>query len=111
MARKVPFVGSIVAMDRGYSNYKLFPSWTTSGIYFVTRLKDNADYTVIDEHRVPQNRNILSDQLIQFNGYKAKKDCPHILRKVVAWRDEFPVRGRGLRALSQHRTSIKIMQD
>jgi hypothetical protein len=48
-------------------------------------LKDNADYTVIEEHAVPQNRNILADQLIQFNGHYARKKCPHILRKVVVW--------------------------
>jgi hypothetical protein len=84
VARKIPLaVGSIVAMDRGYNDYKLFASWTDNGIYFVTRLKDNADYTVIEKRQVPKNRNILSDQLIQFNGYYAKKDCPHILRKVV----------------------------
>lgn len=29
-----------------------------------TRLKDNADYTVIETRRVPHNRNILADELI-----------------------------------------------
>jgi hypothetical protein len=74
VAGKIPLaVGSIVAMDRGYNDYKLFASWTGNGIYFVTRLKDNADYTVIENHRVPQNRNILSDQLIQFNVITPRK--------------------------------------
>ncbi|HEX4134510.1 MAG TPA: transposase, partial [Bryobacteraceae bacterium] len=34
---------------------------------------------------VPANRNILSDQLIQFTGDKARKDCPFPLRRVVVW--------------------------
>jgi hypothetical protein len=57
-------------------------------IYFVTRLKDNADYSVVENRPVPQNRNILADQLIRFNGYYACKKCPHILRKVVVWDKE-----------------------
>ena len=31
-------------MDRGYIDYKLFSRWTKTGIYFVTRLKEKADY-------------------------------------------------------------------
>jgi hypothetical protein len=86
IARKVPLApGSIIAMDRGYNDYKLFAYWTANEIYFVTRLKDNADYEVIKVLDPPKNRNILSDELIQFSGFYAKKDCPHILRKVVAW--------------------------
>ncbi len=51
----------------------------------MTRLKDNADFIVVAEHKVPQNRNILADQLIEFAGYNAHKRCPHILRRVVVW--------------------------
>ena len=79
---------SIVAMDRGYNDYRLYADWTKNHIFFVTRLKDNADYVVIKERAVPQNRNILSDQLIQFDGYNARKKCPHVLRKVVVWDKE-----------------------
>lgn len=88
IARKVPLSpDSIVAMDRGYNDYGLFSYWTENHIYFVTRLKDNADYTVVENRDVPKNRNILADQLIIFNGHYARKHCPHILRKVVV-RDE-----------------------
>jgi len=85
-ARKFPLApGSIVAMDRGYNDYKLFNLWSCDGIFFVTRLKDNAEYRVVKKQSVPQNRNIISDQLIKFTGYYAKKDCPHLLRKIVVW--------------------------
>jgi hypothetical protein len=89
IARKVPLAtGSIVAMDRGYNDYKLFACWTENGIFFVTRLKENADFMVIEYLIVPKNRNILSDQLIQFTGYTAQKNCPHILRRIVVWDKE-----------------------
>jgi hypothetical protein len=86
IARKVPLSPySIVAMDRGYNDYSLFAYWTENRIYFVTRLKGNADYTVVESRDVPRDRNILSDELIEFNGYYAHKKCSHILRKVVVW--------------------------
>jgi hypothetical protein len=89
VARKVPLSPySIVAMDKGYNDYGLFAYWTENRIFFVTRLKENADYTVVEDRSVPQNRNILSDQLIQFNGYYARKKCPHVLRRVVVWDKE-----------------------
>lgn len=77
--------GSIVAFDRAYNDYTLFSQWTENGIYFVTRLKQNAVYRIVENRSVPQNRNILADQIIQFTGQKAEEKCPHLLRRVVVW--------------------------
>ena len=77
--------GSIVAMDRGYNDYGLYGRWTERGIFFVTRLKDNARYEVLDTGALPANRNILGDELIQFTCGKAQKDCPYPLRRVAVW--------------------------
>jgi len=77
--------GSIVAMDRGYNDYGLFFKWTTEEIYFVTRLKENAVYEVVEELAVPEGRNIRSDQLIRLTGVQAQKDCQCLLRRVVVW--------------------------
>jgi hypothetical protein len=89
IAKKIPLSpGSIVTMDRGYNDYKLFASWTENQIYFVTRMKDNADYQVVEEKLIPITGNVLSDQMIRFTGFYAQKNCPHILRRVVAWDSE-----------------------
>jgi len=80
--------GSIVTMDRGYNDYKLFGSWTKERIFFVTRMKENADYTVTEENLIPITGNVLRDQLILLNGFYAQKDCPHVLRRVVVWDSE-----------------------
>jgi hypothetical protein len=89
IARKVPLPpGSIVTMDRGYNDYKLFASWTEEGVFFVTRMKDNADYTVVEESTIPITGNVLRDQLVRFNGFYGHKNCPHILRRVVVWDPE-----------------------
>jgi len=77
--------GSIVAIDRGYNDYALFGKWTDRGVFFVTRLKDNAAYEVVESAMGPLPHNILADDLIRFTGVKAVKDCPHPVRRVVVW--------------------------
>ncbi|MBI4875899.1 MAG: IS4 family transposase [Acidobacteria bacterium] len=80
--------GSIVAIDRGYTDYALFGRWTMAGIYFVTRLKDNAAYEVVETCEIPANRGILADQLIRLTGAQAQTDCPCLLRRVVVWDED-----------------------
>ena len=77
--------GSIVAFDRGYNDFKLFSYYTENGIYFVTRLKEGIVYRILKNYPVPQNRNVLADQLIELTGKKTKDKCPHLLRRVVVW--------------------------
>jgi IS4 transposase len=74
-----------VAVDRGYNDYTLFGKWTDRGVFFVTRLKDNAAYAVVESAMGPLPRNILADELIRFTGAQAVKDCPHVMRRVVVW--------------------------
>jgi hypothetical protein len=77
--------GTIVAYDRGYNDYELFGRWTTQGVFFVTRMKDNALYEVIGERQLPENRHILKDELIELRGIKAIERCPHPLRRIEAY--------------------------
>lgn len=77
--------GSIVAFDRAYNDYALFGQWTAAGVFFVTRMKDNAVYQVIEERKLPANRPIRADQIIRLTGAKAEEKCPHLLRRVVVW--------------------------
>jgi hypothetical protein len=45
--------GSIVALDRGYIDYHLFTRWTREGVYFLSRLKTNADIQIVEKYCVP----------------------------------------------------------
>ena len=76
---------SIVAMDRAYNDYKQFARWTESGVYFVTRMKENAVYEVVEARGLPLYRNILSDEIIVLTGAQAQNKCPHKLRRIVVW--------------------------
>ena len=80
--------GSIVVMDRGYVDYRLFSDWTERGVYFVTRMKDNARYRVIEEKEVPKRRNILKYEVIEFEGDKAREDCWYQLRRIEVWEED-----------------------
>jgi hypothetical protein len=77
-----------VAVDRGYIDYALFCRWSMAGVFFVTRLKDNAAFEVIEECQIPQNRNIRADQFIRLTGAKAQADYPDLLRRILVWDPE-----------------------
>lgn len=91
--------GAIVVDDRGYNDYRLFADWTDSGVFFVTRMKDNALYEVVEEREPPKNRNIVRDQIIRFSGAGAREKCSHLLRRVEAVREDT---GETLVFLSNH---------
>jgi hypothetical protein len=65
--------GAIVVIDRGLVDYKLFGDWTAEGVYFVTRQKDDASYRVVKRLAVPENRNILKDEIIRLTGFYGGK--------------------------------------
>ncbi len=73
----------IVAMDREYNDCEQFFCWTEDGIFFVTRMKDNTVYEVVQDLPVPQFRNILSDEVIRLTGLQAQKKCPCLLWRIV----------------------------
>ncbi|MBK7662393.1 MAG: IS4 family transposase [Sterolibacteriaceae bacterium] len=79
---------TIVVDDRGYNDYRLFAKWTDASVYFVTRMKDNTLFEVVEEHEVPRNRSILKDQTIRLSGTGAQEKCPHLLRRVEAIRED-----------------------
>lgn len=74
--------GTIVVDDRGYNDYKLFGHWTAKCVYFVTRMKDNALYEVVRKNKVPQNRHILKDEIVELRGPGAYEKCPYRLRRI-----------------------------
>lgn len=64
--------GTLLVMDRGYNDYAWFADLTRQGVYFVTRLKDNADYIVLEKRELPRRRGLLRDQVICF--YQQARD-------------------------------------
>ena len=75
--------GDTAAFDKGYCNYKNFGTFCEKSIFFVTRLKENAQYAVI-ERRLTDSPLIPTDETIVFTGKKTKKSCSYQLRKIVS---------------------------
>jgi Domain of unknown function (DUF4372)/Transposase DDE domain len=89
VARSLPFEpGTILAIDRGYIDYDWFASLTSQEVYFVTRMKENAVYVVQEEFEVPQNRNVLKDQLIYFPSQPKAGEEPCLFRRVEIWDED-----------------------
>lgn len=80
--------GSILVFDRGYTDYSMFAHWSTSKVYFVTRMQTNATYDVVEERAIPQHSMIRRDTLIRPNGPLTSKKCPHTLRRIEVWDEE-----------------------
>ena len=78
--------GTIVVMDRAYTDYAMFGRWTEQDVFFVTRMKSNADYHVI--HTIPGGKSgVRRQEWIRFNG-PAGKGCPNALRRITVWDPE-----------------------
>lgn len=68
--------GTLLVMDRGYNDYAWFAELTRQGVYFVTRMKDNADYLVVEDRELPHRKGLVRDQVICFyQQARAGQDC------------------------------------
>jgi Domain of unknown function (DUF4372)/Transposase DDE domain len=89
VARTLRFApGTILAIDRGYVDYQWFRELTQEEVYFVTRMKEKAVYEVQEEVRVPQNSNVVCDQIISFPRLAVAGEEPVLFRRVEIWDKE-----------------------
>ena len=76
----------IVVADRGYKDYDWYNQLIEKGIFFVTRIKVNAQYRVINRHPVLKSKGLTSDQAIRLTNIQAAKKYPNQLRR-IGYRD------------------------
>ena len=74
--------GAFYLIDKGYIDYERLHRFTTACAYFVTRLKDNAQYRVVESRPVDKSTGLLCDQTIRLNGVTSADDYPANLRRV-----------------------------
>jgi putative transposase len=100
--------GSIVVFDRAYNDYAWFQELTENGVSFVTRMKGNARYRVVDRHKTVPGRGVTADQTIRLTGTRAR-ECPGLLRRIV-YHD--PAQDRDYVFLTNHhRLSARTIAD
>lgn len=75
--------GSIVVFDKGYNDYLQYLQWSLDGVYFVTRIKDNAAYKSIEEYDIPDevSGGVIKDEKIELT----KNDKSISLRRIAYW--------------------------
>ena len=78
--------GTLLAIDRGYLDYGWFADLSQQGVYFVTRMKDNADYVVLEERELPHRKGLLRDQVICF--YQQARDGQECYFRRIEFYDE-----------------------
>ena len=84
--RRISFdTGTVIVFDRGLVDFELWASWIKTDVFFVTRLKKNAAFEVVETFSIPHRTNLLSDQLIRLKVFNSKKKCPYTLRLVEVW--------------------------
>jgi len=90
---------SMVVFDKAYNYYHQFAIWTSNSVYFVTRLKKNAVYTVVktlQEHsKVKGKAMVLKEEIIELeyfpednNGKRQTKLKEKLQLKKVCYQDE-----------------------
>ena len=63
-------VGMLYIFDKGYVNYKTFQLWTELGVFFVTRINENASYRIIstilgDQFDIANMVGVIKDETIE----------------------------------------------
>ena len=86
VARKLQLQpGTMLVFDRGYTDYGWFQRLNEEGVYFVTRLKENAGCLVIEE-RLRRGAGVQDDEIIVLEKQaKADVETAPFLRRVRYW--------------------------
>ena len=78
---------SVIVADRYYNDFSLLNIWDSNEVYFVIRHKENIQYTVVKENRLPENmhQHVLKDEIIELKNKSSKEKYPKKLRRVAVW--------------------------
>ncbi len=90
---------SMIVFDKAYNYYHQFALWTKQQVYFVTRLKKNAVYEVIEVKRMHYRKKgkakVLRDEVVELtyhpedeNGKRQMKVIKKIRLRKVCYQDE-----------------------
>jgi hypothetical protein len=73
---------SIYCFDKGYTDFSWFRHIDINRAFFVTRAKENMQYTVTGQQEVSAGGGVLSDEQVALSGFYSAKDYPGELRLV-----------------------------
>ena len=90
---------SMIVFDKAYNYYHQFALWTQKQVYFVTRMKKNAVYSVIEVKRIHYRKKgqakVLRDEIIELEYHPEREDGKQDLKtklkmklRKVSYQDE-----------------------
>jgi hypothetical protein len=87
VARRMRFApDTLLVFDRGYTDYGWFAELTQRGVWFVTRMKENADYGVVEERVLPARPGgVRRDQVIFLYKLEQEGQTGCFLRRIEFW--------------------------
>jgi DDE family transposase/uncharacterized protein DUF4372 len=80
--------GTILIMDRGFVDFRWFNQLDQSNVSFVTRIKKDTPYRVVQSDPVVPGKNLVSDERIELTGRRTRRRYPQQLRLVTIDTDE-----------------------
>lgn len=78
--------GSVLVFDKGYNNYRWHKALTDKGLFWVTRIRGNAKYKVLERREQSNNPAITSDQTIKYSSKQRDRDKLYPIRR-IGYRD------------------------
>jgi len=118
--REVEFLGkgSMVALDKGYSDHEVFEELSERGIYYATRLKNNVCYETVGEAFCPGNaEGIVRDEHIllslrgrkKHNARRLEYISPDDGKKFVFLTNNFKLKAATIAKIYRKRWQIELM--
>lgn len=90
----------IYIFDKGFAAYRIWAKWDESGVFFLTRLNDNASFEVLEgtvcDYATYADGGLVSDQVIGLNAENEQFKC-----RLVTYKD--PESGKVLRFVTNLR--------
>lgn len=76
--------GTVLVIDRGYQDFSWWLELSRRKVFFVTRLKDNAEYGIVEQREADGERGILRDEVVLLT--KLQEAGPvALMRRIEMW--------------------------
>jgi hypothetical protein len=79
--------GTVLVIDRGYQDFGWWLELSRRRVFFVTRLKDNAEYGVVGQRSTDRDQGILLDEVVLLTKLQAAGPGA-LMRRIEVWIEE-----------------------
>jgi hypothetical protein len=92
--------GTLLAMDKGFVDFKWFYRLNREGVFFVTRIKEDTRYEIVESRPLTAAGVVKSDEWIRLTSKNSRKNYPDLVRLITIETKE----GKILKFLTNHKT-------